>query len=280
MAKDTYYFSHDYNARSDKEMMKVRMKMGMTGIGLYWCIVEMLYEEGGYLNRSEYERIAFELQSNCNDITTLIEEFKLFKFDNEMFWSDSALERLNKRKDKSDKARESVRKRWDNTNVLQSNNAPNTIKERKGEEKKEKENTTVGAGEPAKINNPRTRISRKKLDAESYWANLIKVYYSFCYEKFNEKPSFSGSDPHDMHEIIRSLKQRAADQKVEWTEEIAMLRWREFLGRAFQDEWLSKNWLLSNLDRQKNKVFLNLISHKNGTHQQQASSVGKTIEFD
>lgn len=139
MAKETFYFSHDYNARSDKEMIKVRMRLGMTGIGLYWCVVEMLYEEGGYLKRSEYERISYELQSNYEDITTLVEQFDLFKFDNEKFWSNSVLDRLKKRKDKSDKARESISYRWGDTNVKRTNMDRNTIKERKGKEIKEKD---------------------------------------------------------------------------------------------------------------------------------------------
>jgi hypothetical protein len=49
--------------------------------------------------------------------------------------------------DKSEKARISVQKRWDNkkkkdTNVLRTDNDSNTIKERKGKEIKEKENKT------------------------------------------------------------------------------------------------------------------------------------------
>lgn len=137
MAKDTYYFSHDYNSRSDKELMKVRMKMGMGGVGLYWCIVEMLYEENGYLSRSEYERISFELQSKIEDITLLIEGFYLFKFDDEKFWSTAVLSRLKKRKDKSDKARESISYRWNDTNVSRSKNGRYTKKgkERKGNNK-------------------------------------------------------------------------------------------------------------------------------------------------
>jgi len=51
------YFSHDYNARNDTKLVKVFMKYQLKGIGAYWCIIEMLYEEGGYLLRSEYERI-------------------------------------------------------------------------------------------------------------------------------------------------------------------------------------------------------------------------------
>ena len=52
--------------------------------------------------------------------------------------------------DKSQKARDSIKKRWEknkeeNTNVLHSNYDSNTIKERKGKEIKEKNNTTAKA---------------------------------------------------------------------------------------------------------------------------------------
>lgn len=134
MAKDTFWFKHDYHARSDKEIMRLRMKMGMKGVGLYWCIIEMLYEEDGYLLRSEYERIAFELQSNYEDVLAVIENFNLFRKEGEKFWSESLIKRLNEKKEKSIKTRESVNKRWGNTNVLQTKNEGNTIR---GEEKRE-----------------------------------------------------------------------------------------------------------------------------------------------
>jgi hypothetical protein len=156
-------------------------------------------------------------------------------------------------------------------------NPQSKVKESKEEEKESKVNTAVSPVAPVQ---KKKRASKKKPDAEPYWGELIKVYFSFCFEKFNEKPSFTGSDPSDMHRIIESLKKRAAEQNVEWTEETAKLRWREFLGRAFQDDWLSQNWLLPHLNRQKNKIFLNLVGKKNGTHQQQIATIGKTIEFD
>jgi uncharacterized protein DUF4373 len=131
VAKDTFWFKHDLNARSDKEMIKVRMKMGMSGIGLYWCIIEMLYEEGGYLLRSEYERIAFELQSKESDVTKLIETYNLFQHDEDKFWSNSALVRISFRDSKSKKASESSNKRWGyerNANASDSECEPDAIR--------------------------------------------------------------------------------------------------------------------------------------------------------
>jgi hypothetical protein len=123
-----YYFSHDLHSRSDKEMLKLRMRFGMEGVGIYWCMVEMLHEEGGYLLRSEYERIAFELQTNSDTISAIVETLRLFKFDDEKLWSESALRRIDERNRKSEAARESISKRWRNTNVQQTNNDGNTIK--------------------------------------------------------------------------------------------------------------------------------------------------------
>jgi hypothetical protein len=111
--KERFYFSHDLHARTDKDIIKLRMKMGMQGVGLYWCIVEMLHEEGGYLMRTECERIAFELQVDVGCITQLIENFKLFSFDEEKFWSESALKRIDIRKEKSISASKSANIMWE-----------------------------------------------------------------------------------------------------------------------------------------------------------------------
>ena len=148
--KETYYFSHDYNARSDGKLIKVAMRHWMEWVWAYWCIIEMLYEEWWYLKIEEYERITFELRVSYELVESLINNFGLFSKDTSKFWSDSVLDRLKQRMDKSQKARDSIKKRWEknkeeNTNVLHSNYDSNTIKERKGKEIKEKNNTTAKA---------------------------------------------------------------------------------------------------------------------------------------
>jgi hypothetical protein len=140
------YFSHDYNSRNDPKLVKLQMKIGISGLGVYWCIIEMLYEEGGYLLRNEYERITFELRTDYELIKSVIDDFDLFKNDGVKFWSESALNRLNERANKSEKARQSINKRWEkyerNTNVIPTLNEGNTIKvkESKVKESKVKEN--------------------------------------------------------------------------------------------------------------------------------------------
>jgi hypothetical protein len=134
----TEYFSHDYKARHDDKLIRVFMKHGLAGIGAYWCIIEMLYEQNGYILLCECERIAFELRSNLELINSIINDFNLFKVDKKQFYSISVLNRLKLRNEKSEKAKLSALARWSNANALQTQcegnaNKLNKIKEKKNE---------------------------------------------------------------------------------------------------------------------------------------------------
>jgi len=132
----------------------------MEGIGVYWCIVEMLYEESGYLHHTEYGRIAYELQTNEDLVRSVVNDFDLFDRNEDNFWSDSVINRLKIRKDKSDQAKEAVRIRWErerlkkqkNTVVLQAHIGSNTTKDKKGYDKIGFNNSLVKQDENQKLN--------------------------------------------------------------------------------------------------------------------------------
>lgn len=136
--KETFYFSHDYNARNDCKLINLQIKHGMAGIGIYWCLVEMIYEEAGYL-LLEYERISYVLRIDKNVIQSVINDFDLFQIIDNKITSTSIFERINQRANKSEKARLSVQARWNkyerNTNVSKND----TIKEKKEKDKIEKD---------------------------------------------------------------------------------------------------------------------------------------------
>lgn len=147
MAKpDTFYFSHDYNTRNDEKIKSLIFKHGLRGYGIYWAIIEDLYNNANVL-RNEYERIAYELREDKTIVESVIKDFDLFVFEGEIFGSMSVQKRLDERNAKSVKAKESVKKRWDkyerNTNVLPTQNEGNTIKEKKGEESKREEKKEI-----------------------------------------------------------------------------------------------------------------------------------------
>lgn len=139
MAKDTFYFTHDFNARQDAKIKRLIMKHGMAGYGMFWSIVEDLYNNANALP-TDYESIAFDLRSTTEIVMSIVKDFGLFVVDSDTFGSMSVQGRLDARAAKSKKARDSAHKRWNNdANALQTDSDSNAIKERIGEESKSKD---------------------------------------------------------------------------------------------------------------------------------------------
>ena len=133
--KETFYFSHDFGARNDPKIQKLLMKHKQAGIGCYWCLIEMLYEQGGELLLSEIESYAFALHVNSNLITSIINDFNLFEKNEQYFWSNSAKRRIGKRTDIVEKRKQAASMRWNttqssisNANALQTESTSNAIK--------------------------------------------------------------------------------------------------------------------------------------------------------
>jgi len=139
MPKDTFYFSHDYNARNDEKIKRLIRKHGMIGYGIFWSIVEDLYNNANAL-RTDYEGIAYDLRSDSDLVASVVNDFDLFVFREDFFGSKSVQERLDQRNDKSESARKSASYRWGNANALQTQSEGNAKKERKGNKRKGKEN--------------------------------------------------------------------------------------------------------------------------------------------
>jgi len=184
------YFSHDYNARNDTKLVKLFMKRKLEGIGAYWCIIEMLYEEGGYLLRSEYERIAFELRTNNELIKDIIENYGLFEIDDLKLWSNTAMARLKKRIEKSEKARVSVKKRWDkyerNTNVKEMKSECNTSKVKESKVKVVEENKNTVIDSAPQLKKLLDELQQQQIDEMKeftlYSGNFEELKQKFCVE--------------------------------------------------------------------------------------------------
>jgi uncharacterized protein YdaU (DUF1376 family) len=139
--KETFYFSHDYYAREDEKIIKLISTHGLEGYGVFWCIVEMLYENNGCIE-GDCNAIAFSIRLNKAEmIESVIKDFGLFIISNNKIISKSCLARLRKRKGKSEKARQSAFFRWNkpkkrNANAMRTQCERNAIKESKVKERK------------------------------------------------------------------------------------------------------------------------------------------------
>jgi hypothetical protein len=109
--KETYYFTHDYNARNDHKIKKLIANHGFQGYGLFWAIIEDLYNNDNRLH-FDCETIAFDLRTTKEVVCSIINDFGLFIVDGEFFGSISVEKRINARNSKSTKARESANYRW------------------------------------------------------------------------------------------------------------------------------------------------------------------------
>ena len=160
--KKTYYFQHDYNARNDPKLQEVMIKYGLAGIGAFWCIVEMLYEQDGTLPITSISSIAYTLHSDEEMIKNIVCKMDLFECNKKFFWSRSVQKRLGITNEISDIRRKAAEKRWksnkknetnamqaecksnakaqnNNANAMQAECKSNAIKEKKIKEKKIKE---------------------------------------------------------------------------------------------------------------------------------------------
>lgn len=106
------------------------------------------------------------------------------------------------------------------------------------------------------------KIPKRERMIEPYWMDLVSVYFDFCKDKFGEIPSFDGSAPRDMKTLISTLRNRAEANGIEWNHETATTRLRSFLEYSFSDKWLSDNWLVSNINRQKDKIFFKIAQQR------------------
>lgn len=186
MAKDTFYFSHDFNTRNDIKIKKLIAKHGYLGYGLFWAIIEELYNNTNVLP-NDYDCIAFDLRCDSELVKSIINEFDLFVVDTENFGSLSIQRRLNERNEKSKKARESVLARWkkkkEDTNVLQSYYDSNTIKESKVKESKEKETNNIEVRKLKFAHNLKPFL-------DLYGKELIREFYDYWTEPNKSNTKF------------------------------------------------------------------------------------------
>jgi hypothetical protein len=195
MAKDTFYFSHDYNSRNDEKIKFLIRKHGMLGYGIFWAIIEDLYNNANAL-RNDYEGIAYDFRVDTNIIKSIITEFDLFVFDNNTFGSLSVQKRLDERDSKSIKARQSASKRWDNANAKQSQSISNAIKEIKGKESKVKET--------------KVKVSRQTLFSESQFIDKEIFKAAFIGSQYEE------ANFEYYYEVIKNWSDSKGEKKLDW----------------------------------------------------------------
>lgn len=140
MSKETFYFSHDYNARNDDKILELRANFGAEGYGLFWMIVESMAEnENGGIKATLLGGLSLGYgvakDTVCKLITHCLET-GLFYDNQGVYYSKRLLTHKEYRKSLSESGAAGAAKRWGG--YKGGNSTPNA-KERKGKEIKGKE---------------------------------------------------------------------------------------------------------------------------------------------
>lgn len=98
MDKDSFYFSHDCDARDDPKCMLLIEQLGLEGYGIFWVLIELLRQQPDYQYPVELiPVIARRYNTSTEKVKTVVENYGLFHKEDGYFWSASLLRRMEKR---------------------------------------------------------------------------------------------------------------------------------------------------------------------------------------
>ena len=250
MSKETFYFSHDYNARNDIKIQALLVEHGAVGYGVYWIIVEILHEESAKklkLDSLTYVAIARQASTCVEQAKAVVEcclEYELFAEEDGYFYSKRILKNINKRLEisemRSKAGRISAEKRKKSTSVdkkptsVEENpTKSNKEKEIKGKEIKENNNNN---------NNTKSEFNFKKsMLAYGFDTPLVDEWLTIRRRKKAVNSEFS------FNSFISQVEKAGAD-KNEVLRTIAEKQWA-----GFNHAWM-KNLNINNLKNTENET--------------------------
>jgi len=114
-------------------------------------------------------------------------------------------------------------------------------------------------------------MKKKEKIVRQYWNDIVSLFFNFCEEKFGERPTFDGSSPRELGMIYDAIKKKSDEKQLDWTEDRALKSHRLFFEFCWADNWLQKNFILFNLNRQKDKIFFNIKNNLDGKRNSEVS---------
>ena len=102
------YFSHDLSTLQDKAIKKLVHDLGFEGYGLFWAIVEFMHQ-----NELKVDEEYLVIDERYSDkIKSILNDYNLFRVDNDVYISDRILRNISKQEEKSNKGKANVNARW------------------------------------------------------------------------------------------------------------------------------------------------------------------------
>ncbi len=277
--KDTFYFQHDYNARNDPKLQDVLIDLGVEGIGVFWCIIEQLYEQGGTLPIRYCKSIAFALHVDCNVVERLVNDYGLFQTDGEKMWSESVLNRLNRRSEVSEKRKLAALARWrqgienqrqtqspanygqiaDNARGMQMQSTSNANAGHKEKKRKENNNISTNVDTSTCVDAP-----EQKRDFSVDYSRLLALWKEQC-PSFPQPRSLADDDK-------RKIRQRFGEMMTAKDPETAYNRIKTIFQTVNASDfckkgkWCTFRWIFANATNWRKVEDGNYIDRPGGNN--------------
>lgn len=204
------YFSHDINARNDEKILRLRMKLGAAGYGIYFMLLERLASDPSHTCSTDYDILAYELREESDVIKSVVEDFALFILTNDnTFYSESMMRRCKDR-DRISAVRSEAGKKGANAKQSESKCLTNTEQMSSKEETTSKQTLLKENKENKKNKNispppsPLEATGVAEEDKLSYIDSLF-VRYEKAMSAISKTPLRAGVMASDLQKLARFL---------------------------------------------------------------------------
>lgn len=108
-----HWFKHDFYTCNDHKMQKLDFKYPIIGYGIFFKVVEMLYQNNG---KMEYDLdfISHSLNYGKETVLSVLKDFDLFLVEDKTLSNKRVTNAIKEIAEKSEKARASANRRYGN----------------------------------------------------------------------------------------------------------------------------------------------------------------------
>lgn len=251
------YISHDIKASSDAKIVKLLIKHGNKGYGLYWRIIEEMAQQGGKLTL-DYNVLGYTFRESAEVIKSIINDFGLFVVSEDKTFSSNRLSKeIDFINEKSQKARDKANKRWKNEDdknatALPQHNTGNAVAKQEQctsnaynitqHNIKDKEYISPSKNDGGECVQPLLlpSLSDAKKEVKSSKAEQLQLEADFSFF-WTIYPRHVGK-PVALKAYIKARKKASADELLEALREVKSKEWRskELQYIPYASTWLNQ----------------------------------------
>ena len=245
MQKDTYYFSHDSNAKDDPKCMLLIDQLGLEGYGIYWVLIETLRDQPEYKYPIKLLPVlAKRYFTSAEKFMAVVSNYQLFYIEDETFFFSKS---LNQRMKPLEENREKRR--------LAGIKSGEVRRLKAGKETEQETNTCSTSDEQTPNKNEQSKVKEskeeesKEEESKKNTITHLQANERVDYEKFKE---YFNLQANNKIPVIKLLTQARKDLIKNRIKEHGKKTLKEVIEKALQSNFLTSNtdgnWGKANFD--------------------------------